>query len=343
MKEIIKKVPTKYLIVIFIIIIAIVTLFTSLYFIKKNNNVETNSPEISQEIPVDETDNTDDEEPLTIEVSADEEDINNLPEENSKVDETNKNQTKPTQNTPQYYIKVNYTANVVTIYTKDSNGEYTVPFKAMVCSTGISTPKSGVYKMSTKYRWLLLEGNVYGQYSFRITGHILFHSVPYLQKSADSLEYWEYDKLGTSASAGCIRLTVIDAKWIYDNCSSGTYVEFYSSSDPDPLGKPTSQKISSNEQCRNWDPTDPANENPWKSYVPDLGGQTNPEEQNKPDEIKPEQPNNPDETNPEENNPQEQTKPEENLPDINENNSNEQDKIEDSNNNENKENSNIVI
>lgn len=31
---------------------------------------------------------------------------------------------------------------------------------------------------------------------------------------------------GTAASAGCVRLTVADAKWIYDNCASGCYVEF---------------------------------------------------------------------------------------------------------------------
>lgn len=166
-----------------------------------------------------------------------------------------------------YYIKVNYGANVVTIYKKDSSGKYTVPVKAMVCSTGKATPTSGTYKMSNKYRWHQLEGGVYGQYCSRITGHILFHSVPYKTNSPDTLKYVAYDKLGTKASAGCIRLTVADAYWIYANCSSGTYVEFYSSADPGPLGKPSAQKISSNEACRNWDPTDPLPSNPWKNYT----------------------------------------------------------------------------
>ena len=167
-----------------------------------------------------------------------------------------------TGDTP-YYIRVNYLANVVTIYEKDEDGFYTVPYKAMVCSCGTATPKSGTYETSSKYRWLSLVGNVNGQYSTRIVNRILFHSVPYLEKTNDSLEYWEYDKLGTSASAGCIRLTVEDAKWIYDNCDSGTKVEFYSSENPGPLGKPEAKKISSNEECRNWDPTDPHKENPW--------------------------------------------------------------------------------
>lgn len=165
-----------------------------------------------------------------------------------------------------YYLKINYTANVVTAYTKDNDGKYTVPAKVMVCSTGAATPTSGVYKMSNKYRWHQLNGGVYGQYCSRITGHILFHSVPYATNSPDSLKYVAYDKLGTKASAGCIRLTVADAMWVYNNCASGTCVEFYSSSNPGPLGKPTAQKIASNEACRNWDPTDPTAGNPWHTY-----------------------------------------------------------------------------
>ena len=186
--------------------------------------------------------------------------------EDTKVDEKEEKKAKTTS-TAQYYIKINYTSNVVTIYTKDAEGNYTVPVKALVCSTGVATPTSGVYKMSNKYRWHLLNGGVYGQYCTRITGHILFHSVPYSSNSPDSLKYTAYDKLGTKASAGCIRLTVQDAMWIYNNCSSGTYVEFYGTSDPGPLGKPSARKISSNVECRNWDPTDPDPKNPWNGYV----------------------------------------------------------------------------
>ncbi|HCC04303.1 MAG TPA: hypothetical protein DEP51_05570 [Clostridiales bacterium] len=186
--------------------------------------------------------------------------------EDTKVDEKEEEKAKTTS-TAQYYIKINYTSNVVTIYTKDAEGNYTVPVKALVCSTGVATPTSGVYKMSNKYRWHLLNGGVYGQYCTRITGHILFHSVPYSSNSPDSLKYTAYDKLGTKASAGCIRLTVQDAMWIYNNCASGTYVEFYGASDPGPLGKPSARKISSNVECRNWDPTDPDPKNPWNGYV----------------------------------------------------------------------------
>ena len=167
-----------------------------------------------------------------------------------------------------YYIKVNYQAQTVTVYSKDANGEYTVPVTAFICSTGTDTPKSGVYPLKAKYRWVNLKGDVYGQYSSRIVGSILFHSVYYYEKfNPGTLCYTGFDKLGRKASAGCVRLNVASAKWIYDNCPVGTKVEFYASSNPGPLGKPASQKISSNEACRGWDPTDPDPANPWRTYV----------------------------------------------------------------------------
>jgi len=173
-----------------------------------------------------------------------------------------KSKKAPTGNT-KYYIKVNYQENAVTIYEKDEDGYYTKPLKAMICSCGTATPKSGVYKTSKGYEWGFLEGGTFGRYSTRIKGGIMFHSVPYVKESEDTLEYWEYDKLGTTASLGCVRLCLKDCKWIFDNCEVGTPVEFYADSDPGPLGKPTAQKISDNEKCRSWDPTDTSPNNPW--------------------------------------------------------------------------------
>lgn len=191
---------------------------------------------------------------------------NNENKQNSTSNDKNEVQqssTKYPTGKTKYYIKVNYGANAVTIYKKDENGYYSIPVKAMVCSCGTATPKSGVYKTSKGYEWGTLEGGTFGRYSTRIIGGILFHSVPYTSESEDSLEYWEYDKLGTTASLGCVRLSVADTKWIFDNCEVGTQVEFYTSSDPGPLGKPTAQKISDNVECRNWDPTDTSSNSPW--------------------------------------------------------------------------------
>ena len=208
-------------------------------------------------------------------------------EEAKKKQDKDKKEKNDVDSTPQYYIKVNYGAQVVTVYAKDSKGKYTKPVKAMACSTGTYTPTSGVYSTPNRFRWLDMLGDVYAQYCTQIVGDILFHSVPYLTKyDNSSLEYWAYDKLGTRASLGCIRLTCRDAKWIYDNCRLGTQVEFYSSSDPGPLGKPSTRKISdAPSYVRGWDPTDPAKGNPWGKYLKDKNNKkpTKPTTPTKPD------------------------------------------------------------
>lgn len=214
------------------------------------------------------------------------EELQKLNEKELKEAEKKEDKKTEQESTPSYYIKVNYGAQVVTVYGKDSKGNYTVPVKAMVCSTGTYTPTSGVYKIPNKFRWLDMIGDVYAQYCTQIVGDILFHSVPYLTKyDHSSLEWWAYDQLGTRASLGCIRLTCKDAKWIYDNCRIGTQVEFYSSSNPGPLGKPSARKISdAPSYVRGWDPTDSASGNPWKKYL---------EEQNKENNKKPTKPTEP--------------------------------------------------
>ncbi len=201
----------------------------------KNNNEEQNELDKNDTIMVypgqNEINNLLDSDKIVVVLPNDK---NNNNEENDIKDIPNTNNVS----NKKYYIKVNNQANVVTIYKKDSNGQYTVPVKAMLCSTGSDTPTSGTYDIKLRWEWLDLFGDVYGHYSTQIVGNILFHSVPYLEKwNPASLEYWEYDKLGTSCSAGCIRLTVAEAKWNYDNIEQGTLVEFYYSSDPGPLRK----------------------------------------------------------------------------------------------------------
>ena len=136
-----------------------------------------------------------------------------------------------------YLLAVNREAGVVTVYTVDvATGQYAVPYMAMVCSAGNDTP-TGYYATPVSYSWRLLMGPSYGQYATRIYDGYLFHSVPYYSQHKDDVEYDEFNKLGTVASLGCIRLAVVDVKWIY--------------ADPD------------DEDKRGWDPTDPDPANPW--------------------------------------------------------------------------------
>lgn len=174
-----------------------------------------------------------------------------------------KNYSRKAEANYPYYIRVNRQLNVVYVYGIE-DGEYKKLVKVFVCSAGADTPL-GVYKTSNKYVWRLLVGKSYGQYATRITGHYLFHSVPYERQSKDSLKYWLYNKLGVNDSLGCVRLTVEDAKWIYDNCPVGTKVEIYNSNSLEGVTKPTAKKIDSGDPKRGWDPTDPDPGNPWKA------------------------------------------------------------------------------
>lgn len=169
---------------------------------------------------------------------------------------------------PKYEIRVNRKQNCVTVYTKDKAGKYTVPYKAMVCSTGGKLTPLGTYKIPVKYRWRALVENTWGQYSTRISGPYLFHSVPYSRMDPSAMLKGEFNKLGRDASHGCIRLTVEDAKWIYDNVSIGTTVIIYDDEDPGPLGKPKMAKIGEEDT---WDPTDIWSEgNPFLTAAPEI-------------------------------------------------------------------------
>lgn len=167
-----------------------------------------------------------------------------------------------------YQIKINKQQNCVTIYKLGNNGKYK-PVKAMACSTGYATPV-GTFPLGEKMRWHTLMGPCYGQYCTRIHGGILFHSVWYYKKTPSSLSSSAYNKLGVTASHGCVRLTVADAKWIYDNVPSGSPVTVYNSSKPGPLGKPSAIKLPSSST---WDPTDKwSSGNPWNKKKPSISG-----------------------------------------------------------------------
>ena len=184
---------------------------------------------------------------------------------------TNKNikvnvKEKVVVNNNPYYIEVIRNQNVVIVYGLDSNNKYTKIVKVFICSVGKSTSQTptGTFNTSDKSSWGWLVGNLYGQYYTRITGSILFHSVPYTKKAKDTLEWDEYNKLGTPASKGCVRMTVRDVKWIYDNCPRGTTVKIYDGNLPNGVSKPSAPKISADSPNKGWDPTDPDKNNPWK-------------------------------------------------------------------------------
>lgn len=180
-------------------------------------------------------------------------------------------------------IEINRAAGVVTVYAYDTEKKsYCIPVKAFTVSVGsdVSSTKTskgltiksrftplGTYSVcsngvAVKYSLKTMvepdKSRVYARWATHVVGNVYFHAIAVSKQSHTALNYKTYNKLGTPASAGCIRMTVADAKWIYDNARTGTKVKIVkgSKSYPGPLGKPATIKIKSSKV--KYDPTDPS-------------------------------------------------------------------------------------
>ena len=180
-------------------------------------------------------------------------------------------------------IELNRAAGVVTVYGYDTETKkYCIPVKAFTVSVGRnissnSTSKGltlsssftplGTYSVcsngvAVKYSVKPMHepdgSTVYARWATHVVGNVYFHAIAVGRNSHEALNYRTYNKLGSPASAGCIRMTVADAKWLYDHAGTGTPVKIVkgSSKNPGPLGKPATIKIKSSKV--KYDPTDPA-------------------------------------------------------------------------------------
>ena len=115
------------------------------------------------------------------------------------------------------------------VYVYQWNGsDYSHCVGEMICSTGTKehpTPL-GVYQAAgttglDEWYWFE-EHKCYARWATRIVGGILFHSVIYSKGKV--LNRTSLNNLGKRASHGCVRLQVEHAKWMYENCTSGTTV-----------------------------------------------------------------------------------------------------------------------
>lgn len=182
-------------------------------------------------------------------------------------------------NTNNFYIELNRAACVVTVYMyNDETKQYDIPVKVCTVSVGrdvrttagvgglnvnTSYTPIGTYSICTngqsvKYTLKTMnepDGSIcYARWTTHIVGNVYFHAIAVGAQSHYALSSSTYNRLGTPASAGCIRMTVADAKWIYDYASKGSTVKIVtgSTAKPGPLGKPATitSKV-------NYDPTDP--------------------------------------------------------------------------------------
>ena len=125
-------------------------------------------------------------------------------------------------------LKVSVADQRVYVYGLDDNSEYNDLVKTMKCSTGrkgTPTP-TGTFTNTTGpgARWHYFQKfDCWAQYAYYIQGDIMFHSVLYGSREG-RVTRSSVNNLGRRASHGCVRLSVEDAKWIWEHCPRNTTV-----------------------------------------------------------------------------------------------------------------------
>jgi len=112
-----------------------------------------------------------------------------------------------------YYIRVLLDRQVVLVYLDGQE------IRAMVCSAGTVAKPTPTGRFFIQNRGEVFFSEKYQQggkwwVSFRDWGIYLFHSVPTNRNGEIIPE--EAAKLGRPASHGCVRLSMADARWLYD-------------------------------------------------------------------------------------------------------------------------------
>ena len=130
-----------------------------------------------------------------------------------------------------WYVRVDTYNQMVSIYALDENAKYTRLINQFICTAGKRDDYTKkifqVLNDEDRYRWKYFStfGGGYCEYATRIYSPFLFHSMMFETKNEDTLMIETYVELTFPDSHGCIRLMPQDAKWVYDNCIAGTYVE----------------------------------------------------------------------------------------------------------------------
>lgn len=154
--------------------------------------------------------------------------------------------------THSYKIEVDLVNQITTVY---DNGIAIISEFVSTARKGKTTPV-GNWKIQgasggrkAKYRTCKLSGGkTYAEYACRFTGAKMMHGVPWKTRNTDGHVYkGEFDKLGSVASAGCVRMPNVLAKFIYEECPIGTPVKvFKGTKGKYPMGKPFKYKATSN-------------------------------------------------------------------------------------------------
>lgn len=173
--------------------------------------------------------------------------VSNTPTTTTKP-ATTATKTATTSTLKSYRIEVDLTNQICTVYGVYSNGSSKVLMSEFVSTAkkGKTTPV-GNFKIQSgngkkaKYRTAKMSsGKSYAEYLCRFHGAKCMHTVPYSKRNTKGyVSKTEFNKLGTPASSGCVRMPYKLAKYIYEKCPVGTPVKvFKGTKGKYPAGKP---------------------------------------------------------------------------------------------------------
>lgn len=143
-----------------------------------------------------------------------------------------------------YKIEIDLVNQICTVY---DQGIAIISEFVSTARKGYNTP-TGNFKIqgasggrNAKYRTAKMSsGKSYAEYLCRFHGAKCMHTVPYSQRQKEGkVNKTEFNKLGKVASAGCVRMPNVLAKFIYEDCPVGTAVKvFKGTKGKYPMGKP---------------------------------------------------------------------------------------------------------
>lgn len=146
------------------------------------------------------------------------------PEKNSSTSSSNNSietfiNSKDCQSNTDYYMYTNLSNHTIFIFT--GNNYNWKLLKSFTCSVGAaSTPTvKGHFTVGTRGGSFVTDNGLVCKYFTQISGNYLFHSVLY-NKKGNLVD----GRLGYNISHGCIRLSLENAKYIYDNIPSSTAI-----------------------------------------------------------------------------------------------------------------------
>ena len=165
--------------------------------------------------------------------------------------------TKPKATLKSYRIDIDLTNQIATVYGIYSDKSAKVLMSEFVSTArkGKTTP-TGNFKIQgasggrkAKYRTCKLSGGkTYAEYACRFKGAKMMHGVPWRSRNTKGYVYkGEFNKLGSVASGGCVRMPIKMARYIYEHCPVGTPVHvFKGTKGKYPAGKPKKYTATSN-------------------------------------------------------------------------------------------------